>query len=413
MLLAYKYGNREQIELLPSSINDYISSSDPVRAYDAFVDALDFSELGIEEDPNQVGNTQYDPRAMVKLFVYGYSYSSDRSSRKLERALYHNNSFIWLMGGLKPDHKTISNFRKNNKEALEKIFKQSVRMCLKLGLIKGNTLFVDGTKIRANASMNNTWNENKCKSALEKIDKKIQEMLNKAEELDNKENSDPSLVKLEEGLVEQEKLRDKMLSILEELNKEDRKSINTTDKDCVSTRGVHGSYAGYNGQIATDEENGLIASCEVVSATTDQGLLSGQIERLSQTMEKSCDTVVVDAGYSDSEDIDSISTDVNVLVPIQRQKDERFTYNEKDDTFTCPEGHVLEFKRKDVNEKRYRYKIADGEICKKCKHFGKCTTSNKGRNISRSFYEHVSERIKENFESKVYKEKYKLRGQKS
>lgn len=153
--MAYKYGNREQVDLLPPSISDYVGVDDPVRAYDAFVDALDFKELGIEEDPNRIGNTSYDPRAMVKLFVYGYSYNSDRSSRKLERSLYHNNSFIWLMGGLKPDHKTIARFRCDNKEALENILKQSARMCLKLGLITGNTLFVDGTKIRANASLSN------------------------------------------------------------------------------------------------------------------------------------------------------------------------------------------------------------------------------------------------------------------
>ncbi len=112
--MSYRYGNREQVELLPRSISEYIGADDPVRAYDAFVDALDFNQLGIEENQDRVGNTQYDPRAMVKLFVYGYSYSSDRSSRKLERALYHNNSFIWLMGGLNPDHKTIARFRCSN-----------------------------------------------------------------------------------------------------------------------------------------------------------------------------------------------------------------------------------------------------------------------------------------------------------
>ena len=118
--MAYRHGNRGQMALLPQSIEEYVSKDDPVRAYDAFVEALDFDELGIEIDPNKVGNSQYDPRAMLKLFVYGYSYGV-RSSRKLERETYHNISFIWLMGGLKPDHKTIAEFRRNNKKCVQAI----------------------------------------------------------------------------------------------------------------------------------------------------------------------------------------------------------------------------------------------------------------------------------------------------
>jgi len=200
-----------------------------------------------------VSVTPYDPRAMVKLFVYGYSYSSDRSSRKLERALYHNNSFIWLMGGLKPDHKTIARFRSDNKAALEMILKQSARMCLKLGLLKGNTLFIDGTKIRADVSLSNTWNKALCERALEKADQKIRDILQEAELLDSEEASSPSLVKLQNDLAKQGALKEKIRAILNELNEEQRTSINTTDKDCVSTRSTHGSYAGYNAQIATEK----------------------------------------------------------------------------------------------------------------------------------------------------------------
>lgn len=115
--MAYRYGDRCQMTLLPKSIEQYIPEDDPVRAYDAFVEALDFKELGIRIEPNNVGNSQYDPKAMLKLYVYGYSYGV-KSSRKLERASHHNLSFIWLMGGLKPDHKTIAELRQKNKKAI-------------------------------------------------------------------------------------------------------------------------------------------------------------------------------------------------------------------------------------------------------------------------------------------------------
>ena len=99
--MAYRYGNRFQMELLPQSIEEYVAKDDPVRAYDAFVEVLDLNALGIELNPNKVGNAEYNPQAMLKLLVYGYSYRV-RSSRKLEREVYHNLSFIWLMGGLRP-----------------------------------------------------------------------------------------------------------------------------------------------------------------------------------------------------------------------------------------------------------------------------------------------------------------------
>ena len=113
--MAYRYGNRHQMILLPQSIEEYVSTDDPVRAYDAFVEALDFKALGIDINPHQVGNSQYDPKAMLKLLIYGYSYGV-KSSRKLERQTHHNMAFIWLMGGLKPDHKTIAEFRRKNKK---------------------------------------------------------------------------------------------------------------------------------------------------------------------------------------------------------------------------------------------------------------------------------------------------------
>ena len=101
--MALKIGNRNQYSFLPPVIDKYVGEDDPVRVYDAFVETLDFEKIGIDINNNKVGNSSYDPKAMMKLLVYGYSYGI-RSSRKLERATKHNLSFIWLMGDLKPDH---------------------------------------------------------------------------------------------------------------------------------------------------------------------------------------------------------------------------------------------------------------------------------------------------------------------
>src|SRR5258708_34094740 len=108
--MAYRYGNRREVGLLPPSIEEYVGEDGAVRAYDAFVESVNFSDLGIEVDEHQVGNSEYDPRAMLKLLVYGYSYGT-KESRKLERATHHNLSVMWLMGGLKPDHNAMGEFR--------------------------------------------------------------------------------------------------------------------------------------------------------------------------------------------------------------------------------------------------------------------------------------------------------------
>ena len=244
--MAYRYGERNQQILFPPSVDQYISADDPVRAYDAFVKALDFETLGIEINPDKVGNSQYYPKAMLKLLVYGYSYGF-RSSRKLERALHHNVSFIWLMGGLKPDHKTIAEFRRKNKKALAKVLKQCARLCIDLGLIEGNTLFVDGSGIRANASIGNNWTKQRCLKHLDKIDDRIAEILSECETIDQSEQDNSSMVQMKKELTDNETLKStegetrpgeaKVVGILKKLNAEDKQSINATDPECTNIHG--------------------------------------------------------------------------------------------------------------------------------------------------------------------------------
>ena len=273
--MAYKRGNRDQISMFPSTIEEYVGSNDPVRAYDVFVEALDMAELGIETDESKVGNSSYDPKAMLKLLVYGYSYGW-RSSRKLERALHHNLSFIWLTGGLKPDHKTIAKFRRDNRGALKRVLKQCVRLCMDLDLIEGNTLFIDSSKMRANASINRIWTEEKCRKALARADKRIDEILRECEETDTNERG--TLVELSEELKEGGALKEKVKAILNRIKAEEKKHLNETDEDCVKVKGRQGVHAGYNAQIAVDERHGLIVNSDVVNESNDANQFSGQVQ---------------------------------------------------------------------------------------------------------------------------------------
>ena len=142
--------------------------------------------MGIIINPCQAGAHSFEPKAMLKLIVYGYSYGI-RSSRKLERACYHNLSFMWLISGVLPDYRTIARFRSDNKEAIKLVLKQNVKLCVKLGLIEGNTLFLDGSKFRANASKSNTWDEERCRKSLEIAEKNIERIMEEAEQIDEEE----------------------------------------------------------------------------------------------------------------------------------------------------------------------------------------------------------------------------------
>jgi transposase len=418
--MAYRYGDRKQKMLFPQSIDEYVPDDAPVRAYDVFVDALDFDQLCIEIEPDKVGCPQYDPKAMLKLLVYGYSYGI-RSSRKLERETHYNISFIWLTGGLKPDFKTIAEFRKNNTKALANVLKQCARLCVKLGLIEGNTLFVDGSKIRANASINNNWDEDRCIKRLEKIDTRIAEILSECEQVDQSESDEASLVKLKEELVDNEKLRAKVADILDTLKSQDKKSINSTDPDCTRINGRQGSHAGYNAENVVDEKHGLIVSSDVVNENNDLNQFSSQIEQAVETLEKKPQAACADSGFSNVDELEKIDKQgIKVVVPSMKQASEKepepfdkskFEYDQQTDSYICPSGKTLKYCRTDTGRGRKEYR-PDAGVCRLCPNFGLCTTSNSGRKVTRMLNEELRQKFEDQYEQPDSQEIYRLRKQK-
>lgn len=419
--MAYRYGDRLQMNLFPQSIEEYVEEDDTVRAYDAFCETLDLKELGIVSSENQVGNPEYDPKAMIKLLVYGCSYGI-RSSRKLERAVYHNISFIWLMGGLKPDHKTIAEFRKNNKRALKNILKQCARLCIKLGLIEGNTLFVDGSKIRANASINNSWTQDKCSKYLKNLDEHIESILKECDAVDEKEQDCESLVKLKEELKDKEILKSKIKNILTELKESGNKSINATDNECVKVKGRQGSHAGYNGQIVVDEKHGLIVNSDVVNQSNDSNQFAEQIGQANKNLDEPCKNACGDAGYADTNELKKIDDkDINVIVPTQKQASgtqpgpfdkERFKFDSKNNCYICPQGHKLLYSHYSKEKQHKLYRMSDKQHCYCCKHYEVCTNSKYGRAIIRLLHEETKLKLEKQYATPAAQVIYKLRKQK-
>jgi transposase len=393
--MAYRQGNRDQQTLLPPSIEDYVPADAPVRAYDAMMNVLDLSAMGFDLDPHRVGHSRYHPKSMLKLLVYGYSYGI-RSSRKLERECHYNLSFIWLMGGLQPDHKTIAEFRRRNKVPLQQVIRHCARICIDLNLIEGNILFLDGTRLRANAAIAHSWTPQKCQQSLAELDQRIEQLLEACEASDHAESDQGSWVHLEPSLADQTALKVRIEGILARLQKEGKPSLNTTDEACVRIHSRQGSHAGYTGHIAVDDAHGLIVNSDVVAENVDAKPFAPQLEQAHEVLKVPCKTACADAGFTDYEELNKVNrVQTDVIVPPQQSVCEaalnpfdrsHFPYDPIRDCFICPEGHPLTCKG--VDTKKHSWSYYAGSVCRTCRHFGRCTTNRlQGRKVRRYEYE--------------------------
>lgn len=416
--MAHRHGNRHQMILLPNCIEDYVTMEDPVRAYDAFVDALDFNALGIDTNSRKVGNPQYDPKAMLKLLIYGYSYGVT-SSRKLERQTHHNLAFIWLMGGLRPDHKTIAEFRRKNKSSIQKVLKQCAHMCIKLDLIAGNVLFVDGTKMRANASAKHTHKKKWYQQQLKAVDQRIEHLLKECERIDQKEQDQDSFVAMNKALSKAETLKSTIHEVLSEFETTERQKINQTDPDCANMRSIQGKHASYNIQSVVDDKNGLIVNAEAVNDTNDLKQFARQINQANNVLVKPCKSACADAGYADATELEKIDAQsISVIVPSRRQAHQKapepfnkksFKYDKEQDCYYCPKGHKLRLSTIEKKTGGKRYIITNANLCFKCQHWGICTNSKSGRKTFRSCNEDLVEKFETKYKAPEAQEIYSKR----
>ena len=415
--MAIREGIRKQMQMLPPSIEEYVSEDAPVRVYDALVEALDMQELGIALDKNQEGNPRYDPKAMLKLLIYGYSYGF-RSSRKLERETYYNLSFIWLMGGLKPDHKTIAEFRRQNREAIARVLKQTIRLCLKMDLVEGNCLFVDSTKMRAAASIGETKSKQKWAEKLPQIDQQIEELLDKCEAIDEEERG--SLVKVLKG---KQKLKEKVQGLLQQMEIEKRRQINGTDSDSINFTSRQGSHSGYSAQITVDEKHGIIVNADIVSEANDAHQFSRQVRQAEATLGKDCQTAVADAGYSDLADIKAtVLKGTAVIIPSRKQASyqpldnpfgkDKFRYDPDNNYYLCPANQILRYSHYSRIKNHYIYRIEKTEYCLECPYYRKCTNSITGRSLARLKEEELKEQLEQVYSSTEGQAIYKKRKEK-
>src|SRR5258706_486436 len=176
--------DRQQTTLLPECLDDWVEESNPVRAVDVFVDALELRELGFDGvTPAATGRPGYHPSPMLKLYIYGYL-NRVQSSRRLEREAGRNLEVIWLTGRLVPDHKTIADFRKDNGAAIKKVCAQIVALCRKMGLLAKASVAIDGSKFKAVNSRDNNFTKGKMERRLAQIEESVARYLSQLDTAD-------------------------------------------------------------------------------------------------------------------------------------------------------------------------------------------------------------------------------------
>jgi transposase len=168
---------RDQLLLLPEAVDDYVDADNPVRFIDAFVDGLDLTAAGfLRVEAKATGRPGYAPCDLLKLYIYGYL-NRVRSSRRLEREAHRNIEVIWLLRGLRPDFKTIADFRRDNAKAFRAVFRQFVLLCRRLDLYGRELLAVDGTRIKAVNNKDRNFTRSSLREFIRAADKRLDDYL--------------------------------------------------------------------------------------------------------------------------------------------------------------------------------------------------------------------------------------------
>ncbi len=412
--------DRGQVTLFPDTLDDYIKDDSCVRIIDEYVEQLDMIKLGFERAiPASLGRPPYNPRDLLKLYIYGYL-NRTRSSRRLEHETHRNIEVIWLLRKLTPDHKTIADFRKDNKKALRKVYQDFTSLCKEWGLFGKELVAVDGAKFRASSSKKKSFSAKKIKRHQKYIDEKIDSYLKELEENDTSEEThrDPTAEEVKDKIKELRERRQKYEELEKELKESGQKEISLTDPDARTMNDKNSYHPSYNVQTTVDAKHKLIADFDVSQSPNDIGELANMALRAKELFDGQEFEVVADKGYYNAPDLKTCVE--NGITPyVARQsfsngtgdKDfypDKFQYNSEKDVYVCPVGKELNY---------YRIRRQAGEIigyeyrnhtaCKGCPVKEKCTKSKKGRSIFRHKDQDFLDTIDKGTE--VNKEKYRLR----
>lgn len=383
-----------QVLLFPRSVDDALPLRSDVRGFGDVMDCLNYTD--IESKCSSRGCPPYPPTVMVKILTYAYA-KGIRSSRRIEEMLQVDVRFMWLSGGLTPDHNTIARFRKENSAHLMRLFKDSVRVCMEAGLVLLNAVATDGTKIESAASGSSIYGKKRLERELAAVER----ILKEAEEIDATEDAQHGSStgnELPEYLQDAKARKAHLQEIARRMQENDRETFVESDPDSRVMRTKDSTRPCFNMQASVDAENQVIVAMNVIQHEVDSGELPAMTEQVTTNTGATPDVSLADCGYCDEPTMKWISqSGANVLMPSRTQYREAgrtdrfaskyFTHDEDRDVLVCPAGRELIFKVEHwCRGGTYRQYAA--RDCKNCEFYSECVRSGKGSrriNISTTY----------------------------
>jgi transposase len=395
---------RSQTLLLPEAVDDYVGAENPVRFIDAFVDGLDLAAAGFAGvTPKSTGRPGYAPADLLKLYVYGYL-NRVRSSRRLEAETHRNIEVIWLLRHLKPDFKTIADFRSDNRNAFRQVFRQFVLLCRELDLFGRELLAVDGTRIKAVNNKDRNFTRASLTKFIELADAKLDDYLQRLDQSDAGETkTGGSRVKnLAEKITAVRDRRTRCQGMLAELDRTGEDQISLTDPDSRAMAAHTHVAVGYNVQVAVDTKHKLIVEQQVTNQVVDMGLLTQTAEPAKEVLGVETIAAVADKGYFKIEDIEACEkAGIVPYVPRPQRgpsvraglfrKDE-FVYDAATDCYICPAGQQLHPYSSSLLRGLKKTNYVNKLACDDCAIRSRCTEG-KFRAVSRLENEAVLDRM--------------------
>ena len=419
--------DREQMWLLPPSLDELLPWDHPARFVAEFVDALDregWNELGVAIEGDPLGAPSYHTRALLCVWLYGFM-TGIRSSRKLEAACRDQIPYLWLTGWQHPDHNTLWRFYKEHRQAMRSLFKRTVRTAIAMELVDLAVQAVDGTKVFASAARERNYDAKRLGKLLDRVEKAIVDL-----EAQNEAGEEAAPALLPEELAEKRVLRDRVRQAMDELARlEDTKFINLTDGDARMMKTRYGILPAYNAQAMVspfDPEGGggsvLITAVDLVDEPNDYGQLTPMLEKAEETTGSKAGMTLADGGYHSGRNLEECARRGQVVAmpqaPRRRSAEHpyhryNFTYELESDSYICPQGQTLRFvgihRSGKVMARRYR---GSAPVCRSCPAFGVCTKDGvRGRSLVVSFHDEALYRHRAWMSTDEAREVYKLRKQ--
>jgi transposase len=364
-------------------------------------------ELGFKQTaPKETGRPPYDPRDLLKLYIYGYL-NRLRSSRMLERECGRNVELMWLMRKLRPDFKTIADFRKENRQAFRGVFREFVLVCKKMGLLGGELVAVDGSKFKAVNSGENNFSGKKLEQRLREIEQKVEHYLEEMEVADRKEKppEQATVSELKNKIEQLKQRKGKYAELLQELKSSGEKQISLTDPDSRAMALTPKGEVSYNVQTAVDSKYHLIVAQDVTNEGLDNHQLFSMAHGAKEILGQSEIDVVADMGYYSHEELkkcEAAGIAAYVSKPINSKNTaqglfgkEKFVYEPESDCYVCPNQQRLTFRFQSRESKNKKFRYYWTLACLTCPIKAQCTTNKKFRRIKRWEHEAIAERVQQ------------------